>query len=258
MTDIFNSSSGSRRRRKRKVNDIQDYNVPSDVVFLRNLDQTSTVHQLPPMREVLAYIAKLPEQPLWYKASQDAIINTKSMTFPHIPVLTRDYIRDFLRKPKRGELECSRVQCESERLGKFKIRALVVPGQEMNDWCYLCHLAYTNRLYFESLNRKQDLQDNYVQIHHFMVQVDVPGEYRLEMTLMGEKDVKGIFGPFPLYNCHNYLATETGWVESDVMVFRLSQTVPSNPTESSSTKDKESASRPFCPTGFAKHTLPSH
>lgn len=252
MTDIFNLSTLGRRRRKRKVEDeatLQDYNVPSDVVFLRNLDQNHDVNQLPPMRDVLAYIAKLPEQPLWYKASQDAIINTQSMKFPDIPVLTRDYISHFMQKALKNEPECSHRHCESERLGGFRIRALIVPGQEMNDWCYLCHLSYTNRLYFESLNRKQEPKNSFVQIHHFMVQVDVPGEYRLDMTLMGEKDVKGIFGPFPLYNCNHYAATDKGWKESDVMVFRLSQTAPSDPIECNSVKGKESGFRPFFPIG---------
>lgn len=219
-----------------------------DVVFLRRMEASgrlydSEVRKLPPMQEVLSYIAQLPERPLWFKSCQEGIVNSGTMTFPDVPVLTRDYIRDFMRTSKSpSEVVCSNPKCESERLGGFRIRALIVPGQELNYWCYLCHLFYTNRLYFESLNRKTDPRKNFVQIHHFMVRVDQPGEYRLEMTLSGEKDVRGLFGPFPLYNCHHYTPKEMGpgcrgWAESDIMVFRLSQTAPpsNRPPSSSAT-----------------------
>jgi len=217
------------------IRSLQDYALDSkdqrDVIFVRRLEETGRlgdayVRQLPPMQKVWAYIAELKEKPLWYKSSQESIINSKTLKFPLMDVLTRDYIMGFMRTPLSGEMECTNTMCESERLGKFKIRALPVAG---STWCYLCHLYYTNRLYFESLNRKRD-DTRVFQIHHFMVQVDVEGEYRLDKTLMGDKNVQGIFGPFPLYNCHNYTPTVLkngckGWIESDVMVFRLSQTM---------------------------------
>ena len=219
------------------IQSLQDYALDAkdqrDVIFIRRLEETGRlanayVRELPPMREVLGYIATLKEKPLWYKTSQESIINSKTLKFPDMDVLTRDYIMSFMRTAIKGqgEVECNNPNCESERLGKFRIRQLPVNG---STWCYLCHLYYTNRLYLESFNRKTD--DAYVfQIHHFMVQVDVEGEYRLDKTLMGDKNVRGIFGPFPLYNCHNYSPTELkngckGWIESDSMVFRLSQTV---------------------------------
>lgn len=219
------------------IRSLQDYALDAkdqrDVIFIRRLEETGRLGDayastLPPMQKVWAYIAELKEQPLWYKASQESIINSKTLKFPLLDVLTRDYIMGYMRTPikSQGEVECNNPSCESERMGKFKIRALPVAG---STWCYLCHLYYTNRLYFESLNRKRD--DAHVfQIHHFMVQVDIEGEYRLDKTLMGDKNVQGIFGPFPLYNCHNYVPTDLkngckGWIESDVMVFRLTQTM---------------------------------
>jgi hypothetical protein len=160
-------------------------------------------------------------------------------------VLTRGYIQEYLRAPfvKDEEQPCQNHQCESERRGGFRLRMLNLKN---NYWCYLCHLYHTNRLYVESLNRKQDT-DRVYQIHFFMVQVDVPGEYRLDRTLIGEKDVRGLFGPFPVYNVNNYIQITypngcKGWQESDSMVFRLPQTVlppSSNQTECCSTTQPE-------------------
>ena len=86
------------------IKTFQDYSLNEDVVFIRRLEETgkladSYIRELPSMKDVLSYIAKLPSQPPWYKTSQDAIINSKNLKFPNIPVLTRDYIKDFLRTP---------------------------------------------------------------------------------------------------------------------------------------------------------------
>lgn len=217
------------------IRSLQEYSVDErDILFVRRLEETGRVadayvRELPPIKEVLSYVSNLSEKPLWFKAAQDSIVNSRSLCFPDMDVLTRDYIKHFLRVPNaaKGEHACSNPNCESERLGKFRIRELILP-REKSKWCYLCHLFYTNKLYFQSLNRKND--DNRVyQIHSFMVQVDVEGEYRLDKTISCDKDVRGIYGPFPLYNCNNYVVTDyngyKGWAESDVMVFRLSQTV---------------------------------
>lgn len=202
-----------------------------DVMFIRRLEEIgkvsdSIIRELPNMKEVLSYISKLSIQPPWYKSSQDSIINSKTLKFPLIDVLTRGYIANFLRTPLKGEIPCNNPNCESMRLGNFRIRALIVGD---STWCFLCHLYYTNKLYLESLNRKRD-NSRIFQIHHFMVQVNVEGEYRLDKTLMGDTDVRGLFGPFPLYNCNNYTKVDLnngckGWIESDTMVFRLSQTM---------------------------------
>lgn len=249
-----------RRKRKERpltqpLNSLQDYALDAkgqqDVVFARRLEESGksdSVRNLPPLTEVLSYIAKIEKQPPWFLQSQESIVNSNALTYPDLDVLTRDYIRDFLREPLGPhEPVCTRPNCESERLGGFRIRALYTPSQKIHNWCYLCHLFYTNRLYFESLNRKED--GKVFCIQYFCVRVDEPGEYRLDMTLQGEKNVQGLYGPFPLYNCHNYAVTNVGrvrgWAESDVLVFRLSQaTPPSNRIESSCNTEKESASRP--------------
>jgi hypothetical protein len=258
------------RRRKRKerpssqpLNSLQDYALDAqgqqDVVFARRLEESgksATAKNLPPLTEVLSYIAKMDKQPAWFLQSQESIVNSNALTYPDMDVLTRDYIRDFLREPLNPqEPLCNHPQCESERLGGFRLRALYTPGQKMHNWCYLCHLFYTNRLYFESLNRKED-NGKVFCLHYFCVRVDEPGEYRLDMTLQGEKNVEGLYGPFPIYNCHNYTQTTygrvRGWAESDVLVFRLSQTAPPlNRTGSSSNTEKASALRPSSPTDLA-------
>lgn len=262
--------SKSNRRRKREeppqpIKSLQDYSLDikgqQDVVFSRRLEEsgkTSTAKHLPPMTEVLSYIAKLEKQPLWFMKSQESIVNSNALKFPEMDVLTRENIHgNFMREPlDSSEPLCSNTVCESERLGGFRIRALLT-SQPLNNWCYLCHLFYTNRLYFESLNRSTTNQ--VYQIHHFCVRVDEPGEYRLDMTLMGEKNAEGIFGPFPLYNCHNYTPTTfgrvRGWAEDDVMVFRLSQTMPPNPT---GFKEKANVSPQSSPTGYQPRFFEFH
>jgi hypothetical protein len=233
-----------------EVKTIHDYSMDihkqRDAMFIKRLEETgrlsdTNVRKLPPMVDVLNYISQIPNQPLWFKASQNAIINSKSLKFPDMDVLTRAFIREYMRVPlNEDEHACQNQVCESERRGGFRIRIL---GIKNNYWCYLCHLYHTNRLYVESLNRKQDT-DRVYQIHFFMVQVDIPGEYRLDRTLIGEKDVRGLFGPFPIYNVHNYIQTSSpkGWEESDNMVFRLPQTVlppSSNLTECCSITQQE-------------------
>jgi hypothetical protein len=69
-----------------------------------------------------------------------------------------------------------------------------------------------------------------------MVFVDEVGEYRLDQCLTGEVMSQGLYGTFPIYNVNNYTKTELkngckAWLESDTMVFRLSQTMSSNQTE---------------------------
>ncbi len=218
------------------VKSLHDYALDAkderDVIYIRRLEESgrladSYIRQLPPMKEVLAYIAKLPTQPLWYKASQNSIVNTKSMRFPEIPVLTRAYIMNFMRTPikNQGELECANQVCESERMGGFRLRQLTIDGSK---WCVLCHLCYSNRLYFESLNRKTD-DSNVYQIHHFMVQVEIEGEYLMSKTLMGDVQVRGLFGPYLIYNVGNYAQTTfkngcKGWIESPSLVYHHEET----------------------------------
>jgi hypothetical protein len=200
---------------------------------------TNTHEQLPSMKDVLSYISRLPTRPFWYQATQENILNSNALKkTPTMDVLTRGYIKPFL---KSGPYPCKNIKCESERLGGFRLRILQMPGKTDGVWCFLCHLFETNKLYFESLNRTENggSSVNY-QIHYFMVQVDVPGEYRLDRTLDNEKDVRGLYGPFPIYNVNNYkkLPNQNEWIESDALVFRPTQTMSSSLIESCSTTKK--------------------
>lgn len=226
------------------IKSIHDYSLElqneQDAIFIKRLEETGRLsegnaRQLPDMTQELSYIASLKEQPPWYVTAQASIINSESLCFPKLDVLTREYIWEFMRSPLKGESVCANVICESERLGGFRCRVL---GIRDNTWCYMCHLFTTNLLYYDSLNRKKPTDREY-QINYFMVQVDVPGQYRLDRTLMGEKDVRGLYGCFPVYNTDNYTVTVLSngckaWIESDCMVFRLSQTTSSNQIESCS------------------------
>ncbi len=133
----------------------------------------------------------------------------------NLPVLSRKFIHAHLRTPNRpNEQECQNPWCESKVIGGRKLISLVA------NWCYICHLSYSNRLYFESLNRKSD--DHYGSpIHHFTCIVDTVGEYKLNSCLNGEKDVRGLFGTFLLYNRYNYHVLDNGnrWIESDNVCF---------------------------------------
>lgn len=261
---------------KKKIKSLRDYAIEKEKL----LELPTEKHeQLPSMKDVLSYVSRLPVRPFWFKASQENIINSNALKkVPQMDVLTRGYIKPFL---KSGPYPCRNIRCESERLGGFRLRILQMPGRNDGVWCFLCHLYETNKLYFESLNRfdfeqelkkilkslnlghlpanletarsmidklpkgfvekwEKELSCDY-QIHYFMVQVDVPGEYRLDRTLDNEKDVRGLYGPFPIYNVNNYkkLNNQNEWIESDAMVFRLTQTMSSNPIESCCTTKKD-------------------
>lgn len=228
------------------VGGLRDYSMSKqdqrDAVFLRRLEEASPagsvqVHKLPPIRSVLAYITQLndEEQPAWFKSHQAAIINSQNMQFPQMDVLTREYLGEFMRQPMRSERACGKVQCESESMGGFRCRELVLPSDTdvsvHAGWCVFCHFYETNKKYAENLSRKKDKDpmDLIHPIHVFIVQVDVDGEYRLDKTLMGDVDCIGVYGPFPVYNRNNYVQAELPsglkcWKESDEMVFRLSRT----------------------------------
>lgn len=208
-----------------------------DILYMQRLEELgriSEIKPLPPLTEVLSYINHLKDKPPWYVQMQHDILNSKMLNFPaKTPILTREFILNHLyASPDKKDL-CMNVNCESERLGGFRIRKLTI---EENDWCYLCHLVYTNRLFLESKNRKPKNERCY-QLHFFGVLVNVVGEYDFNYTLNAEKPVKGLFAPFPRYRTKNYVQTTNnlglrGWIESDKMVFRLSQTTSSNPTKS--------------------------
>lgn len=202
-------------------------------IYLKRLEETGrhndpVYKNLPSMTQVLSYIETLKTKPNSFKLAQQEIINSKGLKFPHIPILTREFIIGYLRSPLKGEHACVNTPCESELLGGF--RCIILNSDKDNQWCYLCHLNYTNKLFLESKNRKVDNERLY-QIQYFGVVVDIPGEYRLEKCLQAEGHVRGLFVPFPQYNRNNYKKIDLpnngckAWIESDVMVFRLSPTM---------------------------------
>jgi hypothetical protein len=266
---------GKKEEEKKKIKTLHDYAIEKEKL----LEIPTEKHeQLPSMKDVLSYVSRLPVRPFWFKSSQENIINSNALKRVRtMDVLTRGYIKPFL---KSGPYPCKNIRCECERLHGFRLRILQMPGKNDGVWCFLCHLYETNKLYFESLNRfdfeqefkkilkslnlshlpatletarsimdklpkgfvgkwEKELSCNY-QIHYFMVQVDVPGEYRLDRTLDNEKDVRGLYGPFPIYNVNNYKKlNHNEIIESDAMVFRLTQTMSSNPIESCCTTKKD-------------------
>jgi hypothetical protein len=208
------------------IKTLHDYSLSvegqRDLLYLKRIDDISPC-PLPTLKDVFSYIAKLPEQPIWYQTSQDAIVNSKSLNFPVLDVLTRKYIANFLHGPlKKGDPECKHPYCECQRLLDFRMIPLQLPGRTDGVWCYLCHLFETNKMYYESLNRKSE-DKRVIQIHSFVVQVDIPGEYRLDGTLDGDANVKGLFGPFPRYNVRHWSKKGIYAIESDEQVFRLAQ-----------------------------------
>ena len=229
---------------KVEIKSIHDYSLElqnnQDVIFIRRLEETGRladpyIKQLPDMTQVLSYISTLENKPPWYISFQENLINNENLKFPKLDVLNREFIIRHLRSPLRNEKPCDNPKCESERLGGFRCIPLTLPN---NTWCYLCHLFFTNCLYLESINRKKN-KDREYQINYFMVLVDQPGEYRLDQMLMGEKDVRGLYGTFPTYNVNNYKKYDLNngckaWLESDTMVFRLSRAMSLNQTESCS------------------------
>ena len=234
------------------VETMQEYSLNAkdqkDAIFIRRmaqLNKPSDVNLLPPAQSVLAYVADLQDedQPLWFKSSQAAIINTENIEFPKMDVLTRTYLKEFLRQARDGERPCGKPECESERQGGFRCRELLIPSFQMPlhpGWCYMCHLYKTNKRYAKRMcNQEPKKAKNMtaqereellmLPIHQFIVQVDIDGEYRLDRTLVGDKHCVGIYGPFPLYNANYYKAAKHPqggecWIESDQLVFRLSQT----------------------------------
>lgn len=213
-----------------------------DAIFLKRLEDANRsgatpIHNLPPMRSVLSYIAQLKDedQPMWFKSHQTAIVNSQYLNFPKMDVLTREYLQDHMRQPMATERPCGRLECESERLGQFRCRELIIPSETdvspHPGWCVMCHFYETNKRYAENLSRKKDKDPHELmqRIHSFIVPVDVIGEYQLNRTLMGDIECIGIYGPFPVYNCNAYVRAELPnglkcWKESDDMVFRLSRT----------------------------------
>ena len=218
-----------------------------DSRFLRKLAKLNQIantkgNLLPEQIDVLRYIDNLSPKsaPAWYKSSLELIAET-SLRYPRQPALYRSYLKQFMREPLDAiERPCSHPYCKSVEMGGFRCRELILPGQKdkpvIHGWCYICHLNETNKLYFQSLHNPDivaDKDDQVYSIHNFIVFTDRIGEYRLDKTIQG--NVKGIFGPFPIFNVHNYMKVKVserkyGWRESDSLLFRLPPKV-SSPTQ---------------------------
>jgi hypothetical protein len=214
-----------------------------DARFLRKLAKISLTSQqhgnlLPDQREALRYIDQLTaaEQPPWYEHSLRQLSEAK-LQYPAQPVLSRTYLKHYLRQAHGDERECNRPNCKSLEMGGFRCRELLMPGDfhpAVCGWCYICHLYEAARLFAESLNMPSDEGGHVYAIHSFTVFTDQLGEYRLDRTIQGEDGVPGIFGPFPLFNVHNYVKVRNvhgqyGWRESDSLVFQEpSKVLPPN------------------------------
>lgn len=232
-----------------------------EIEFERNMEKLGvTQTTMPTLTSVLQYVAQLKDntQALWLEASQRHLIQRGITQWEIMPVLTRDYMRPFWREPDSNityERCCSRAECESMRLGQFRLRELVYPEEwakiitshgkwmpPLVGWCLLCHFRVTNELYFASINKLQEkrqkngvpdqgIEEQLYRIHHFSVVADRIGEYKLSQTLCGDAHAMGLFGLFPIYNVNNYTKVRVaagnkmlnGWSESDALVFRQAQ-----------------------------------
>jgi hypothetical protein len=253
-----------------KPRDAQDEQLFKRIDHLKqagNANELAT--KLPTFEQTLAYAAQLKSKThgLWLEASQLHIIQQNKLDgnyqWPKVPLCSRSYLDGFWREPDKSckqERPCSRVNCESHRLGGFRLRELIYPeewarvmatkdipardgGQwmpELIGWCVMCHLSVTNELYYAAFNRLQEKHSHkdgtehqqLFRIHHFAVIVDVIGEYKLYQTLAGHTSIMGLFGFFPVYNVHNYIAVKRpgpsgslvmGWREADTLVFQQAQ-----------------------------------
>ena len=260
------------------IRSLEEYEVhrkkAKDAIFYERMRQLGRINEdsgakLPSYTDVLRYVSQVesPEQALWFQASQKAIIGSKKLSFPTLPVLSRVYIAPFLQQPPRETAAaaashnrpCVRPECVCETLYGFRMREIVMPDRlgrptfsEDNapGWCFICHLYYTNNLYWKRLqkieNRRSELcrelgketltedeeplGEAFIPVTHmFIVMVDHVGEYKLSKTLMGDTIPMGIYGPFPYFTVDNYTVYtlpdgRKALAESDTMVFRQSQT----------------------------------
>ena len=224
---------------------LEEYKLSNeDQIFIHRLKNNSmladpSIGPLPPMVDVLSYVSKLEAsvRPPWFATSLNTIV-TNGKKYPKLDVLTRAYIAPFLVQCSKDQRPCGQPVCQSEQMGGFRCRELILPDQlassvvQIQGMCYLCHLAHTNTLFWNALSNSKTIDEREVfSIHRFIVQVNVEGEYRLDKTLMmsdKKPSYVGLFGPFPVFNVNNYKkvqlnnSTLYAWRESDTMVFHQS------------------------------------
>lgn len=214
------------------------------------------VPTMPLATDVLRYVARIEsqDQPLYFQASQRAIVGTQRLKFPVIPIVTRAWTASFMIEPLQVERLCRRMECSAEHYYGFRLAAMDMPthAPQSGQWCYICHLVYTNTKYWKRLNTIQRKREErqaelghplapeeepwetaaYTDvIQYFGVMVDRIGEYAIEHTLCGDTIALGIFVPFPIFHRNNFVVDvdrDTGrniLRERDHVVFRASQTM---------------------------------
>lgn len=247
-------------------------NDPQNQELHKRMEQLNEVREPVSIESTLKYVFSLEDKRhgRFFEASQQRLIHAGIKKWEKIPVWSRAAMRPFWRECDphiKWERPCSRADCESVRAHGFRCRefysdaaewAAVVSSHGKSlpvniGWCLPCHYLVSGRLFLSALNRflkdpeAKDMQQIY-RVHDFAVQVDVVGEYKLSCTLI-EHDLPrdiyaklkgrqlpfvGMFGLFPIYNVHNYVAVKTpvsrgtmvnALRESDAVVFQEAQPV---------------------------------
>lgn len=221
-------------------------------IYALNLGKSGGLINRPPQIDVLAYCNRYKEEMPWYMSTQMFIASAAEyFDYPDVPILSRNYLMDFLRAPKIGSsslerpcinLDCEphpgdqRIQCVAHRIsskpengGKgFKLRELLFNDSKVldpvPDMCYLCHLWLALRNSTYQRDKKVD-RDKVVIINRFMVIIDQPGEYDRTKMLIADKVNTGLWGPIPLFNECNYIvhSREQRIEESANLLFRLTR-----------------------------------
>lgn len=234
---------------------MMDGTDPQDIKFAQ---QIQSITRLPrySMKDVFDVLGSLEsgKRPAWLGASINTAV-ANGLNISAVPIYSRQYLSTFWREPhpeRPWERPCKRAEtgeCESHRLsgGAFVCmeflnlsdytrlmgvaeskRAMRLPT--IHGWCVFCHYREPNLEYLKQLDKIRDRRDEtprIERIHHFGVQVEVEGEYRLDKTLTGTTIAMGLYAPFPIYNANNYWVVPNyqrtglrGICESDAWVFQ--------------------------------------
>lgn len=182
------------------------------------------------------------------------------LLIPRLECVSPDYVSVFLRKadPKNiWERPClppinpvtnTQFTCESVLMGGPVLREFLLPSQlkklmespyfkekslqksisfpSMHRCCFLCSQKLISILYGLNKNLKggEECTYNYI-IHDYIVPVNCPGGYKIELMLSGFKRFVGIAGPVIGHNRLHYEKKMhegklEGWVQTDKMLFQ--------------------------------------
>jgi hypothetical protein len=134
---------------------------------------------------------------IWFQQLQD-----ECHKIPHIPIYPRKLLLESLKCGKPPY--CTNGNnCQSVIMGGSGPCRQLCKGI-----CYLCHLQKTNELY--------GTQNG--QIHDFIVITGWVGEYQLKYMLPLLDRIRGLFGPFPIFNRNHYHWHDNQWLESDILI----------------------------------------